>query len=157
MVGAVDEQRILLHLSRTGSGIEGLIPTASPGAVLNVIAARVSPEIVVDHVGGQGAVKHVTEKRPDLGVFMGTYSAGYFGLPETMKTISRAKEIDVDPRMPEEVAYAIMKAIYDHPEDTKAIHRDVGQYNQDNALSFGLVIPTHPGAIKYFKDAGVWK
>lgn len=100
--------------------------------------------------------KYIEQKRPDLCCVMGTYEAGYFALPEKSATVSRVKEMTVNPSMPDEVAYAIAKAIYDHPEDTKAIHRDVGEFSLDNALSFSFFVPTHPGAIKYYQEKNMW-
>lgn len=105
---------------------------------------------------GEEIAKYIQQKRPDLVAVLGTYEAGYYALPQKMTTVSRVKEMTTPPGMLDDTAYAIVKAIYDHPEDTKAIHRDVGEFSLDNALSFSFFIPTHPGAIKYYKEKNMW-
>jgi len=100
--------------------------------------------------------KYIQQKRPDLVAVPGTFEAGYYALPQKMTTVSRVKEMTTPPAMSDDVAYAITKAVYDHPEDTKAIHRDVGEFSLDNALAFSFFIPTHPGAVKYYKEKNMW-
>jgi TRAP transporter TAXI family solute receptor len=60
--------------------------------------------------------------------------------------------------LPEDLVYKMIKAVYDHPEDRDAIHPMAKMYNPKNAFrgSPGVPVGYHPGAIKYFKEKGVW-
>ncbi len=63
--------------------------------------------------------------------------------------------------MSEDLAYQMMKAIYDHPKERDAIHPQARQWNLENVFRGAeyttKYIPFHPGAIKYLKEKGVWK
>ena len=63
--------------------------------------------------------------------------------------------------MSEDLAYQMMKAIYDHPKERDAIHPQARQWNLENmyrgAEYTTKYIPFHPGAIKYLKEKGAWK
>ena len=58
----------------------------------------------------------------------------------------------------EDLVYNIIKAVYDHPEDRDAIHPMAKMYTPENAFrgSPGVPVGYHPGAIKYYKEIGVW-
>ena len=58
----------------------------------------------------------------------------------------------------EEMVYKMIKAVYDHPEDRDAIHPMAKKFTPENAFrgSPGVPIGYHPGAIKYYKEIGIW-
>lgn len=63
-----------------------------------------------------------------------------------------------DPSLSEDLVYELTKALLSNAEDVRAIApEELGQYGIDFALK-GLVksYPIHPGAAKYYKEAGVW-
>ncbi len=61
--------------------------------------------------------------------------------------------------LPEEVVYKIVKAVYDHDTERNQIHPQAALWTLENALagaeSDGVDI--HPGAIRYFKEKGIYK
>jgi TRAP transporter TAXI family solute receptor len=58
--------------------------------------------------------------------------------------------------VPEEIVYAITKEIFDNLEDFKKLHPAYAILTKENMLE-GLSAPLHPGAEKYFKEAGLIK
>jgi TRAP transporter TAXI family solute receptor len=81
---------------------------------------------------------------------------GEFGLKEDHRLINVINDFYCRRALSEETVYAIMKAVYEHPNDLKAIHRMAGTWTLDRAVRTLQVIPFHPGAIKYYKEKGVW-
>ena len=57
-------------------------------------------------------------------------------------------------KVPDEVVYAITKEIFDNFEAFKKLHPAYGVLTKKNMLE-GMSAPIHPGAMKYFKEAGL--
>lgn len=68
-----------------------------------------------------------------------------FGVKATFVT---SKEV------PDDVVYAITKEVFDNFEDFKKLHPAYAVLTKENMLE-GLSAPMHPGADKYFKEAGL--
>ncbi len=58
--------------------------------------------------------------------------------------------------VPDDVVYAITKEVFDNLEDFKKLHPAYAVLTKENMLE-GLTAPLHPGAEKYFKEAGLIK
>ncbi len=57
--------------------------------------------------------------------------------------------------LPEETIYKITKSIFDNLEEIKAGHSAGKDWNLKNTLN-EPPLSFHPGAVRYFKEAGVW-
>ena len=68
-----------------------------------------------------------------------------FGVKATFVTSSK---------VPDEVVYAITKEVFDNFEAFKKLHPAYGVLTKKNMLE-GMSAPIHPGAQKYFKEAGL--
>ena len=68
-----------------------------------------------------------------------------FGVKATFVTSSKVSE---------EVVYAITKEVFDNFEAFKKLHPAYGVLTKENMLE-GMSAPIHPGALKYFKEAGL--
>jgi uncharacterized protein len=60
--------------------------------------------------------------------------------------------------LPEDLVYKIIKAVYDNSEARNAIHPMAKKYTVENAFRGSKSVPVgyHPGAIKYYKERGIW-
>ena len=59
-------------------------------------------------------------------------------------------------KVPEDVVYAITKEVFDNFEDFKKLHPAYSVLTKEGMLE-GLSAPLHPGALKYYKEAGLIK
>jgi len=59
----------------------------------------------------------------------------------------------------EDLVYQIVKAVYENDEERNAIHPLAKMYSVENAFrgTNGVPVGFHPGAIKYFKEKGIWE
>jgi len=59
--------------------------------------------------------------------------------------------------MPDFVAYGILAAIYDgnHLEEVRNLSKHLTDASIEKSVE-KFWIPFHPGAVKYYKDRGVW-
>ena len=55
----------------------------------------------------------------------------------------------------EEAVYALVKAVFENFEDFKQLHPAFANLDKAEMTSAGLSAPLHPGAEKYFKEAGL--
>lgn len=58
-------------------------------------------------------------------------------------------------KMPDDLAYDVIKTIFDKKADLVAVHREAEAIDYKYQLTNNSPIPWHPAAIKYFKDKGV--
>ena len=53
------------------------------------------------------------------------------------------------------MVYLVTKAVMENFDDFKAQHPAFGFLEKKNMIKDGLSAPLHPGAIKYYKEAGL--
>lgn len=58
--------------------------------------------------------------------------------------------------MSDDAAYAIIKTLWDQNQELGAAHPALKEWVRDRMVSAYAFIPFHPGAIKFFKEKGVW-
>jgi TRAP-type uncharacterized transport system substrate-binding protein len=54
------------------------------------------------------------------------------------------------------VAYDIVKNLWDYNQELGAIHVRLKDWSTDRFVNSTNVIPYHPGAIKFYKEKGIW-
>lgn len=61
----------------------------------------------------------------------------------------------------EEIVYLLLKALFEHGKEKDAIHPQARQWSLETAFRGAdfvtQYIPFHPGAVKFFKEKGIWK
>jgi TRAP transporter TAXI family solute receptor len=57
--------------------------------------------------------------------------------------------------MPVDVAYNIVKVIFDKKDELIAVHKEAASFDLKNQTKEGSPLPYHPGAIKYFAEKGI--
>jgi uncharacterized protein len=58
-------------------------------------------------------------------------------------------------RMSEDDAYKIVKTLVEKKAELVAVHKEAESFSLDNQVQERSPIPFHPGALRYFKEAGV--
>ncbi len=58
-------------------------------------------------------------------------------------------------KMKEDVAYDILKTLFDHNAELVASHRDARYISLESQAGGGSPIPFHPGAIRYYAEKGI--
>ncbi|MFM1892064.1 MAG: hypothetical protein RLZ44_1141, partial [Pseudomonadota bacterium] len=78
----------------------------------------------------------------------------YPGQQADIQTIAQPNFLAVRADVPEEDVYKITKTIYENLGFLQAIHKATTAMALDKAIA-GLPMPLHPGAARYFKEAGL--
>ncbi|MGI9437152.1 MAG: TAXI family TRAP transporter solute-binding subunit [Geminicoccaceae bacterium] len=78
----------------------------------------------------------------------------YRGQTEPIETIAQPNFLAVSADVDDEVVYAVTKAIFEHLPFLRRLHRPFEFLTLERAID-GLAVPLHPGAIRYFEEAGL--
>ncbi len=80
----------------------------------------------------------------------------YNGMTEDVKTVAVMATYIVDKDLPEEVVYNITKAMFENKDAIAAAHVKGQELDVNKAVEgIPAEVPLHPGALKYYKEAGV--
>ncbi len=58
--------------------------------------------------------------------------------------------------MKEDIAYMIVKTLWEKDKDLAPIHPRLKDWTKDRYVTTKATIPYHPGAVRFYKEAGVW-
>lgn len=58
--------------------------------------------------------------------------------------------------LPEEVAYRVVKALWENHKELGAIHVLLNDWTPDRFVTKDALIPFHPGAAKFYREKNVW-
>jgi TRAP-type uncharacterized transport system substrate-binding protein len=149
-----------------GTGVEKLadlkgkrVSTGSPGSATEVMAFRV--------IEAAGLDKDKDMRRERLGAaesvnaikdhyVTDTIPAKTYPGQDKDNAIATVQNILVtDDKMSDDLAYKIVKIIFDKKADLVAVHQEATNIDYKYQLKASSPIPWHPGAIKYFADNGV--
>ncbi len=124
-----------------------------PTAAVSDLAATPGITIILLSIGD--AVPKIKEK---FGPF---YVAGvipaktYAGQKGDISTCAVWNLVVCNENMKENVAYDIVKTLFDRKPELLAIHSDVKYFSLESQAEGGSPIPFHPGAVRYYKEKGV--
>lgn len=59
--------------------------------------------------------------------------------------------------MNEETVYTLVKAIWDNLPEIQKTHGALRSWHRETMASADVTAPYHPGAVRFFKEAGAWK
>lgn len=83
-------------------------------------------------------------------------ATAYPGLTQDYNTVARRSAIMTNKDVSEETVYNFVKTIVEQNDKLAAATKSAADLNLENALS-GMQTPLHPGAEKYYKEAGILK
>jgi hypothetical protein len=79
----------------------------------------------------------------------------YPGNPEDTETFGVGATFVTTADMSDEAVYALVKAVFESFEDFKKLHPAFAQLDKAQMTSAGLSAPLHPGAERYYMEAGL--
>ncbi len=82
-------------------------------------------------------------------------SVTYPGMSGDVEVVGVANVLVVHEEMSEDMAYRITRALFDHQDELAAIHPEAEKLSAETAV-VGSTVPFHAGAIRYYREQGVW-
>jgi hypothetical protein len=79
----------------------------------------------------------------------------YDGNPSDVPTFGTQALLVTSARQSDELAYAVVKAVIENFADFRRLHPALSTLKITDVVPSGVVTPIHPGAMKYYREAGL--
>jgi len=79
----------------------------------------------------------------------------YDGNPEDTPTFGTQTLLIASARMPDDLAYAVVKALFENFDDFRRLHPELWTLKKKDMVPSEAVMPIHPGALRYYREAGL--
>ncbi len=87
-----------------------------------------------------------------------TLPAGmYPGTPDPVQTFGVKAALVTSAKVDEEIIYQTVKAVFDNLENFKTLHPVFASLDKERMVTEGIIAPLHPGALRYYQEAGLIK
>ncbi|MFO7786064.1 MAG: TAXI family TRAP transporter solute-binding subunit [Thermodesulfobacteriota bacterium] len=119
----------------------------------NIQEASTSCDVVLVDVTGPEVDKLVKEH--DYYRYATVPGGMYRGTETDVKTFGVGATFVSSAKVPEDVIYYVVKAIFENFDEFKKLHPAFGVLKKEEMVKDGLSAPLHDGAVKYYKEAGL--
>lgn len=126
-----------------------VIQTALPNPALAQLQATNKPFDMLSLP--QDVIQKVTGERPYYSPI--TIAPEMYGTDQGIDTLYGANMVVVDCSLPDDVVYAVTKALFENVDAIRASHPAAKELSLEAAPN--VPIDLHPGAARYFREAGV--
>lgn len=123
-----------------------------PTAAVTDLAS--TPGVKIQMIDHSGAVAAMNKKYGNLYYADTIPKSVYAGMAADNKIASVANVLLVNAKMPDDQAYKIVKAVFDHHKELVAVHKEYENVTIANQKQVSSPIPFHPGAVKYIREKG---
>ena len=101
--------------------------------------------------------KHMDEvKKLSRAYFLMTVKKGPPGIDEEISLVTRNFVVAARTNLPDDLAYKIVKGTWEHDKELAPKHPQMVDWVKEHFVGEQATAPYHPGAIKFYKEKGVW-
>jgi hypothetical protein len=79
----------------------------------------------------------------------------YIGNPDDVPTIGTQAMLVTSSDQPDALAYAVVKSVFKNFNDFRRLHPALATLKVEDMVPSEAVMPIHPGALRYFREAGL--
>jgi len=161
--GLTPDDIVAVPYESLGQGIK-LVIEGKADAALSSVGHALSKELEASPHGayfmplnpdpGADVLKKMDDVLP--GVYMATVEPGPAGIDQSTTLMTWNMYLLAYADVSDDVVYAIAKALYEHFDELKPVHPSMPAWSPEGSAT-EAVIPFHPGAIKFYKEIGIWK
>jgi TRAP transporter TAXI family solute receptor len=126
----------------------GGLPTAAVTDLAN------TPGTTIKMIDNSDLVPAMNKKYGNLYVADTIPKATYRGMDKDNQQATVMNILVANEKMPDQVAYNIVKTIFESREELIAVHKDTADFKLEKQKASATPVPFHPGAIKYYKEKG---
>jgi TRAP transporter TAXI family solute receptor len=81
----------------------------------------------------------------------------YRGSPSPVNTFGVKATLVTTSHVDEEIIYQVVKAVFGNLDNFKTLHPVFSSLDKSKMVKEGLIVPLHPGALRYYREAGLIK
>jgi TRAP transporter TAXI family solute receptor len=81
----------------------------------------------------------------------------YRGTDTDTKTFGVGATFVTSAKVPDDTIYYVVRAVFENFDEFKKLHPAFANLKKEEMIKDGLSAPLHPGAVKYYKEAGLMK
>jgi len=81
----------------------------------------------------------------------------YPGSPNPVNSFGVKAELVTTSELDDAIVYEVVKAVFGTLDDFKTLHPVFSSLDRKRMVTEGLTVPLHPGALKYYREAGLIK
>lgn len=85
-----------------------------------------------------------------------TVKKGPIGVPKDTVLVTRNFNLASRPDLPDDMAYQLVKVTWEHDTELAPHHPQMKDWVKERFVGEQTTAPYHPGAIKFYKEKGVW-
>jgi len=148
---SVAEAASALKDRKTDASFEGALGTPA-AAVLDLAS---TPGIKLKLIPHDEYLDKITKKYGPSYFKVVIPKETYPGMNAPVGTVAVATILICHEQFEEKMAYEITKCIIEKRGELKLVHKEAAKISLESAV-LGSSVPYHPGAIKYYKEKGVW-
>ena len=127
----------------------GGLPTAAVTDLASTPGTRIK---IIDHANLLGAM---TKKNGDIYIADVIPKTTYAGMAADNQATAVANLLVVNANMSDQVAYNIVKTVFEKRDDLIVVHKAATDIKLENQKPGSSPVPWHPGAVRYFKEKGL--
>lgn len=128
----------------------GGLPTAAVTDLVN------TPNIKVRFIPGEPFLQSMRQKHGPVYAAFALPRGTYAGVEGEVPGIGVGNILFVRNSMNEGLAYDIVKTVFENLNEVQTIHPEAKTLTVESAAA-NSSIPFHPGAVRYYREKGVWK
>ena len=102
------------------------------------------------------AADWITKRYPQI--YAAMCPKGYNGgmVEQDTPVLAASTALQAHADVDDDTVYAVLDAIYKHFEEFAGLHPTLPDMSLDRAVSLHYTVPYHSGAIRFYKDRGIW-
>jgi TRAP transporter TAXI family solute receptor len=115
-----------------------------------------TPGIAIGMIATGHLVPELVKKYGGVYTSIDTPAGGYRGVDAGVPMVASSNVLVVHQSMDEQLAYDITRVMFDKKDALATIHPEARNLTLETAAA-GSPAPYHPGAIRFYREKGVWK